>query len=174
LLAGKVIGLASDKSVTVGGIPLPDFPAEQVASSSSLIENAQFDSLTLTAAGIPGSARALLITSAILGALVTVGICAVVAWLCLRVFIGRPFVRSATWGIGVVAILVVAGGLGGALFSGIAHAEVVDALDLGGAGLPVFSVTVELAPLGWAMALAVVAGAFEIGQRMQRDTTGLV
>lgn len=174
LLVGRVISLASDRSLTVSGIPLLDFPAEQVAAASSLIESAQFDGLTLTAAGIPGSARALLIASAILGGLLTVGICAVVAWLCLRVFIGRPFVRSATWGIGIVAILVIAGAMGGALFKSIAHAEIVDALDLSDAGLPVFLATIDLAPLGWGLALAVIAGAFEIGQRMQRETEGLV
>ena len=174
LLVGRVVGLASDRILTVSGIPLLDFPAEQVAAASSLIESAQFDGLTLTAEGVPGSARALLITSAILGALVTVGICAVVAWLCVRILIGSPFVRSATWGIGIVSILVVAGGLGDALFRSIAHAEIVDALDLSGAGLPVFLATVDLAPLGWGLALAVVAGAFEIGQRMQRETEGLV
>lgn len=174
LLVGRIVGLASDRSITVDGIPLLDFPAEQVAAASPGIESAQFDGLTLTATGLPGSVRALLITSVILGALITIGICAVVAWLCLRVFIGRPFVRSATWGIGIVAILVIAGGMGGVLLRSIANAEIVDVLELSGAGLPVFLATVDLAPLGWALALAVVAGAFEIGQRMQRETEGLV
>ena len=33
---------------------------------------------------------------------------------------------------------------------------------------------VDLAPLAWGFALAVVAAAFEIGQRLQRETEGLV
>ncbi len=32
----------------------------------------------------------------------------------------------------------------------------------------------DLAPVGWAFALALVAGVFTIGRRLQRDTEGLV
>lgn len=173
-LATRVVALATAEEVTVHGIPLMDFSADRVEAASAQISAAQFETLSLTAAGLPGSVRGLLITGAILTALVAIGICVVVAWLCLRVFIGRPFVRSATWGIGIIAILVVAGGLGGTLFNSIANAEIVEALELSDAGLPVFLTVLDFSPLGWGLALAVVAGAFEIGQRMQRDVEGLV
>ena len=32
----------------------------------------------------------------------------------------------------------------------------------------------DLAPVGWAFALALVAGVFAVGRRLQRDTEGLV
>lgn len=174
LLSGRIVSLASDASITVSGIPLLEFPADRISAASPRIEAAQFESLGMTVAGAPGSARGALIAAAVLTALVGIGICAAVAWLCVRVLVGRPFVRSASWGIGIVAILVMAGCMGGALFNSVAHAEIVDALGLEDAGLPIFLATIDLAPLGWGLALAVVAAAFEIGQRMQRETEGLV
>ncbi|MFP7835004.1 hypothetical protein [Marisediminicola sp. LYQ134] len=119
-------------------------------------------------------AGAALAAAAVLTTLVSVAVCAALAWLCLRVFVGRPFVASATAGIGVVAILIVAGGLGSSFLTSVAHAQIGDYLALTEAGVPLFELSVDLAPLGWGVALAVVAGAFELGQRMQRDTTGLV
>ncbi|MGM7671771.1 hypothetical protein [Microbacterium sp. A93] len=171
-LTMRVIALATDEAIVVNGIPLMDFPAEQISEASAQVTSAAFETLTLTATGLSGSTRGLLITASILTALVAIGICAVVAWLCVRVLVGRPFVRSATWGIGIVAILVVTGGLLGPLFESIAHAEIVMTLDI--TVLPAFLAVLDLSPLGWGMALAVVAGAFEIGQRMQQDTKGLV
>lgn len=171
-LTMRVIALATDEAIVVNGIPLMDFPAEQISEASAQVTSATFETLTLTATGLSGSIRGLLITADILTALVAIGICAVVAWLCVRVLVGRPFVRSATWGIGIVAILIVTGGLLGPLFESIANAEIVMTLDI--SRLPAFLAVLDLSPLGWGMALAVVAGAFEIGQRMQHDTKGLV
>ena len=174
LLIGRVNGLATDAPVTVAGIPLQNATAPDLATLPH-VAAAQYESIALTVEGLPASVRGALITAALLAALVSIGICAVLAWLCLRVFVGRPFVASATWGIGIVAILVIVCGLGSALASSIANAETVAFLGLGvEQGLLDFQVTLDLAPLGWGLALAVVAGAFEIGQRMQRDTDGLI
>lgn len=174
MLVGRVIRTAVDDAVTLTGLPLVEAIAEQYTSASPLVTSAWYETVGLTIEGLPASARAALIGATILTSLVSIGICAAVAWLCVRVFVGRPFVRSATWGIGVVAILVIAGGLGGSLLNGIANAEAVAHAGLADAGLPIFLVTTDLAPLGWGLALAVVAGAFELGQRMQRDQEGLV
>jgi hypothetical protein len=123
-------------------------------------------------ADLPDAARAALLAEAVLGSLLTVGICAAVVWLCVRVFVGRPFVRSATTGICVVAILVLLVGLGGPLLHGIANTEALAFAGYDDLALLLWDV--DLAPLGWAFALLVVAAAFEIGQRLQRDSEGLV
>ncbi|QEE60550.1 hypothetical protein FVA74_02420 [Salinibacterium sp. dk2585] len=153
---------------------LVDTPATGVVDASPLITSAEYESVSITVESIPVEARGFLIAAAILSSLLVIGICAVVAWLCVRVFVGRPFVRSATWGIGVASILVILAGLGTPFLTGLAHAEIVESLNLEEAGLPLFMVDIDMAPLGWGLALAVVAGAFEIGQRMQRDTEGLI
>lgn len=144
----------------------------EVPMESSAVTAAASDTVDVVVSELPAGAVAALAGTAIASSLLTVGICLVVAWLCLRVFLGKPFVRSATWGIGIVAILLIASALGGPLLTGIAHAEAAQALDI--EELAPFMVRVDLAPLGWAFALTVVAAAFEIGQRLQRDAEGLV
>lgn len=155
--------------LTAGPVTLSGVPTAEPLDAG--FAGATFDAVTLTTE-LSAGGRAALMASAALATLLTVGICAVVAWLCLRVFVGRPFVRSATWGIAVVAILVIAAGLGVPALLGVAHAEAAAAV--GSDLLPVFLVEIDPAPLGWAFALAVVGAAFEIGQRLQRDQEGLV
>jgi hypothetical protein len=175
MLVGRVIRLATEQAITLTGVPLVEADAVSVREAASSVVAAHYETVAITVDGAPPAVRGYLIAAAILGTLVSIGICVVLAWLCLRVFVGRPFVTSATWGIGLVAILVILGGLGSSLASSIANAEAIEFLALDSSqGLMAFEVSIDLAPLGWGLALAVVAGAFEIGQRMQRDTTGLV
>lgn len=162
--------LAGGAETTLFDVVLAE-PLEPAFASPAVVA-ASAETATLTVQGLPGTARAALIGAAIAGSLVSIGICAVLAWLCVRVFVGRPFVRSATWGIGIVAILVLISGLAAPLLTGIGHAEAAAALDLD--EVAAFMVKIDLASIGWCFALAVVGGAFEIGQRMQRDTEGLV
>jgi hypothetical protein len=169
-LVQRIVDLVTPGPTVLTGAVL-DTPID-VASESPAVTAASADTVTLTVAELPGAAITALVAAAVVGTLLTVGICAVVAWLCVRVLLAKPFVRSATWGIGIVAILVLLAGLGGPLLTGIAHAEAAQALDI--TELAPFMVTVDLAPLGWTFALTVVAAAFEIGQRLQRDQDGLV
>jgi len=169
-LVQRIVDLVTPGPTTLLGVALNEPLDPGIASPA--VTDAVARTIDLTVAELPGGAVTALVAAAIVGSLLTAGICVVVAWLCVRVFLGKPFVRSATWGIGVVAILVLLAGLGGPLLVGIAHAET--ALALGIDELAPFMVEVALAPLGWAFALIVVAAAFEIGQRLQRDTDGLV
>lgn len=174
-LVGRIARLAGDDRLVVAGIPVVDTAAPSLLEASARVVAAQYETVALTVDGLPPTVRAYLIAAAVLTSLLVVGICAAVAWLCLRVFIGRPFVASATWGIGIVSILVILASLGTSLFTGIAHAEIARFLGLGAEeGIMALAVAVDLAPLGWGLALAVVAGAFELGQRLQRDSDGLV
>lgn len=174
LVRRQLVGLASNSPTTVSGMTVQDASADRVAEASTLITSAQYENVAITVESLPAEARGYLMAAAILSSLLVIGICSVVAWLCVRVFVGRPFVHSATWGIGAAAVLVILAGLGTPFLTGLAHAEIVESLDLEAAGLPLFMVDIDMAPLGWGLALAVVAGAFELGQRLQRDTEGLV
>lgn len=154
-------------------VPLTDAPATAALDAEG-VTDAVYDSVSLTLSSVPESARAMTVAADALSSLIPIGVCAVLVWLCVRVLVGRPFVRSVTWSIGGVSILVLCGGLGGSAGRAVANAEIAAALELDGTALPTLLAEVSLAPLGWAMALAVVAAAFEIGQRMQRETEGLV
>jgi hypothetical protein len=169
-LIGRVAGLAGGDTTTLAGVRLAEPISADVGGTSAVV-SAEYDTVTLVIAGLSDGARGALIAASVLSALLTIGICAVLAWLCLRVFVGKPFVRSATAGIGIVAILVLLAGLVAPLLRGIASTEAVIQV---GADDALLIAELDLAPLGWAFALIVVAAAFEIGQRMQRDTESLV
>jgi len=164
MLVIRVAGL------TTGPVTLTDVPTSEPQNAG--FANATFDTVTLTVADLPADGRGFLIGAAVLSWLVVVGICATLAWLCIRVFLGRPFGAFATWGIGVVAILVITSGMGTPVLTGLAAASA--AANLGLDELPFFLVELDPAPLAWGFALAVVATAFQLGQRLQRDTEGLV
>jgi hypothetical protein len=167
-LVQRVIRLATESPLVVSGMPLTDGSTEAIAPGVTTT----IDSVTLTLDSAPDSARAFLVVAAILGSLLTLVICGGVAWLSLRVFLGRPFVTSATWAIGAVAIAIMVCGIGSQFFTGLAQAEIGLALDTD--ALPSLALSIDLAPFGWGAALAVVAACFELGQRLQRDTEGLV
>jgi hypothetical protein len=166
--------LLTSTAITIPSMPLRSVDAPAVLAASSNISEAQYDSVTLTTVGLSLSPRLLLAIADGLAVLGPVVLCIAVAWLCVRLFIGRPFGTAATWGIGVAALAVMAGGLLSQAVRANAFSEIAYELDLASAGVPTFEMSIDLAPLGWAFALAVVAGAFEIGQRLQRDTEGLV
>lgn len=170
LLVQRIVDLVTPGPTTLLGVHLAEPLTPEFASPE--VSGAVTSTVDLTVTTLPSGAVVALVAAAIVTSLLTIGICAVVAWLCLRVFLGKPFVRSATWGIGVAAILVLLGGLGGPLLTGIAYAETALRLEID--ELAPFLVTLDLAPLGWTFALAVIAGAFEIGQRLQRENEGLV
>jgi hypothetical protein len=169
-LLGRIAALATSDPTSISGVRLADAVPADVGGSAALV-SAEYDTVTVVISGLSDGARGALIAAAVLTSLLTIGICTVLVWLCLRVFVGKPFVRSATWGIGSVAILVLLGGLGAPFLRGIASTEAVNQVAADGALLVA---ELDLAPLGWAFALIVVAAAFEIGQRMQRDTESLV
>ncbi len=103
--------------------------------------------MSLTVADAPDSVRAWLIGADMARSLSAIGVCVVVAWLCLRLFVGKPFVRSMTWGgIGIVAILVILSSMGAPLLDGIANAQAAIALDL--VELHPFVVVFDPAPIG--------------------------
>lgn len=169
-LVRRVAELAASDPTTISGVGLAE-PVPADVGGSAAVVSAEYDTVTLVIEGLSDAARGALIAAIVLGSLLTIGICMVLVWLCLRVFVGKPFVRSATWGVAGVAILVLLAGLVAPFLRGIASTEAVAQVGADGALL---IAELNLAPLGWASALIVIAGAFEIGQRLQRDTEALV
>lgn len=158
-------------------MPVHDVDAPELASSTG-VTGAMYDSALVTFATLPTGARWLLLLEAALPALGTVALCAFAWWLGVSLIRSRPFRASMGWMLGLASCLVLAGGLFGQLAGGIGRAVAVQ--DLANADPEVedvlwtFLVQLDLAPVGWAFALALVATAFQLGTRMQRDTEGLV
>lgn len=127
---------------------------------------------------ITAAARWMLLLEGALPALATIGVCAVAWWLGVSLIRARPFRTTMSTTIGVAACLVVAGGLFGQLAGAIGRAMIVDSLASADPAVyetfPAFRLDLDLAPLGWGFALALIAMAFAAGNRLQRETEGLV
>ena len=120
----------------------------------------------------------------------------VVLLLCVRLVRGQPFVRHMTWALAIFAVVIAAFGLGSQLVRrapfGIPDLTVRTDLErmmraLQAPPLPNISINhsalytpaagplpLDFTLLGVAVLIGLVAAAFAIGQRMQRDTEGLV
>ena len=179
---GAIVAVAQAAGALFSPSPTVAMPVHDVDLSAldgvAGVEGATVDSAIVTLIAPPTSARWLLLLETALPALATVALCAVVWWLGVSLIRSRPFRASLGWMFAVAACLLMAGTLFGQLAGGIGRAEIVK--DLAATDPAVEDVLwtllmeFDLAPVGWAFALALVAGVFTIGRRLQRDTEGLV
>ena len=142
------------------------------------ISAATYATAEVTFTSLPAGVSWMLLLEQALPALATIGVCIVAWWLGVSLMRARPFRPAMSNAIGVVACLVLAGGLLGQLLGAFGRAMLVDDLAATSPEVTdvfwIFLVELDLAPVGWGFALALVAGAFAIGARLQRDTEGLV
>ena len=160
-------------------VPMPVTGGE-VASLEGVatVTSAQYTTADVVLSSLPPDVSWMLFLEGALPALATIGVCIIAWWLGVAMMRARPFRRALPAAIGAVAALVVAGGLLGQVFGAIGLAALVESLTASDPAVaetfPAFSMVLDLAPLGWGFALALVAGAFAIGTRLQRDAEGLV
>ncbi|MDY0907881.1 hypothetical protein [Microbacterium sp. CFBP9034] len=144
-----------------------------------------YQSVWIDVMGLPEASRWLFYLELALPLLSGLAISIAVAWLSFAVVRERPFARSFPTAIGITAIAVMVAGLGSQFAGALARTSVIDYLgaeQLTGHDASVapadvlsyFSLSLDLAPVGWAFGLALVAAAFQIGTRLQRDTEALV
>ncbi|MCM3661443.1 hypothetical protein M3148_10660 [Georgenia satyanarayanai] len=178
----SVVQVLRDDPLTIHGFELVNARPPEVTEPVEQVTAAWYDSATLSVAGLPDSARWLFAGQSAVTALAVVGVSLTLLWLALRVLRTRPFGHSVTAALVASALLIIIGGTAAQLLEAAGRAAVVDHLGpavTGGAdpsaeSLLAFGLSVDLAPIGVGLALAVVALAFQIGARMQRDTEGLV
>ncbi|MEV5070606.1 hypothetical protein MRBLMI12_002218 [Microbacterium sp. LMI12-1-1.1] len=170
--AYAIFGSAPTVRMPVTGGDMPDLAG--VAEISA----AAYASADVTFTALPGAVSWMLWLELALPALATIGVCIVAWWLGVSLMRARPFRRAMSTAIGVVAILVMVGGVLGQVLGAFGRALLVE--DLAATSPEVtdvfgtFILELNLAPVGWGFALALVAGSFAIGARLQRETEGLV
>jgi hypothetical protein len=158
-------------------MPTTGTEAAELTGAAGIV-SAEYTVADVTIESLPAGIRWMLLLEAALPALATVGVCVVAYGLGISLLRSRPFGRRMPAALATVACLVILGGTGGQLLGAIARAATVEHLGAGGAGVsdmfPTFLLDLDLSPIGWGFALALTAGAFSIGQRLQRETEGLV
>lgn len=145
------------------------------ATGPAQIVSGTFDSAELVVTGIDVGPRIALAGSFAVSALSSFAVAATIVVLCRAILTGRPFVRSVTWLLSTASIALIAGSLIGFGLDTFAMFSIVAALnpDPMEAVFP-FTGAWDFAPLLIGLVLGAVATAFHIGQKMQRDTEGLV
>ncbi|WP_116647223.1 hypothetical protein [Microbacterium sp. Gd 4-13] len=177
-LIASGIFLATSPSVRVTDVPMSgDYPAVLVASDAPV--DAGYESAWIEVANLPGSTRMLLWLETALPAVTGLVIAVAIAWLAMALLRGTPFTRSFPNALGVVAIVVIGSGLGSQIAGSTARAETVaflgDPRDITGpGGFVASSLALDLGPVGWGLGIALVAAAFSIGTRLQRENRRLV
>lgn len=144
-----------------------------------------YQSVWIEVMGLPEASRWLFYLELALPLLAGLAISVAVTWLAFALIRERPFARAFPTAIGIAAIAVMVAGLGSQFAGAFARTSVIDYLgsqhltghDASVAPADVFSyfsLTLDLAPVGWAFGLALVAAAFQIGTRLQRESDLLV
>ena len=140
-------------------------------SGSLQILEGSYRSADIVVTGVTDVMRALLVSSLILDVIMHLALVYGIVLFCIALGRGRPFMPAMGRTLVFMSFALVICGMLSSGLLGFANMEVASALDR-----PEFPIVGELdftsALVG--IALALVATAFKIGERLQRDTEGLI
>ena len=171
----SVVGIADIFSGPVT-LTLPVDPTQKVAGLE-LGAEARFSAVDATIPALPGAEAGQLAWAA---ALTQVGVLAVLTLLFLLAFRLRGdtlFTRGSVWIIGACGAALALAGTAGQVLDQLARTRLADAIGLNADSAPgsvIFEGNISLLPVVAGIALILIAGVFQFGGRLQRDTEGLV
>ena len=151
--------------------PLPD----AASGSTARLVDGSFDTAEVTVTGLSALPRFLLTLEGATAVATTLLVSATVAYFCWGVLRRRPFSRPVFALVALVGYALLLGTILGQGFGGLGR--MIAAGELNGTGVDGFwplATQVDLGPAGTGLVLLVAAAAISIGQRMQRDTDGLI
>lgn len=166
---GTVNFIASENLTLPQPVKVPI--ASSATDATARLVEGTFTSADIVVSGASGAVRALLVSSVALDAIMHLVVAAAIVALCVGLMRGRPFRPSLRRMLMAAALALVIGGLGSSALLGFANMELAHELELEGFPM-VADVSFTAALIG--VVLALVVAAFELGERLQRDTDGLV
>jgi hypothetical protein len=151
-------------------------PAEASTGTATIVDG-DFDTARLELADLTAGTATLLTIGGVLGVLVQASVALSFAYLAWRLLRAKPFMASLTIAFVVAGAALAVGGLVAQFVTGFGQWNVV--LELGSdvaADDPFWPLVmaVDAAPIGLGFALLIVASAFQYGERLSRETDGLV
>ena len=150
-------------------------PAGEFGAENGLVA-ATYTEASVTASGLSAFPVAAFITAHAVDTLTGVIVALALAFMGWRLLKGDPFRKSVLYSALVAACTLIVGPFVALLASGTATTRAL--LEIAGPrdGRPelIFSAELNLAPVLVGLALAIVLGAFEYGQKLRADTEGLV
>ncbi|MFC7401397.1 hypothetical protein [Citricoccus sp. GCM10030269] len=172
----------------------PELPAAaQVSGATAHVVTGGFSQATVDVTGLEMPTRIWLASGDVLQGATNVAIGVVVAMLCTSLLRRNPFHLALIRGLNVTAMAVMVGGIGwqvcDAVAGGLASAKVLgidggiiqtdqvnwdDINHVIGLPKPGYDWSVDFWPIWAGLALLAVSAAFRYGQRLQRDTVGLI
>lgn len=195
--------LGLDEAQVAAGVKLPAAAFDGYSTGTiefSMSGDQGFDTATIVGNGYIEGLRTILLpyyVSELINALLVLALCAVVLLLCIRMLRGGPFVAPTTASLAAFAVVLGVGSIASqlvrrtlfgpeseAVYAARDRAELtIFTTDHGEFGqyflgkspyAPGGDPGLDLFPLGIAILIGLIAAAFWIGHRMQRDTQGLV
>jgi len=154
--------------------PKPDATVGAVPGVRSAVS----PTLGVTMIDAPPSVTGWLLAGELLPIVLALTMCASAIWLATGLLNGRPFTRRFPLALVFVAAAVMVCGIGSQFAGAVARAEAAIVLREATPQIDplfvAFSIALDLAPFGWGLLLGLLAGAFQIGTRLQRETELLV
>lgn len=167
--------------VVIGDSDLEGMAALLEFPEGTRLELADGPSVTLVVDELPRGLSLLTAAGTVLSGLFV----AAAAWLLIRILLdiraGRPFSGANPRRLGALAVVVLAGGLFPQLADNVSAALVLDHLGITGSAVPegytalgYAIVNINFATILLVVAIAILAEAFQHGQRLSADVDGLV
>lgn len=187
---GVGIVLTCVRWLTDGDVWIEDFPVvvtvpgltcgaseEPVTATTPTLVCGSIDSADVTVTGLDAGIRLLLASADLLTLLVVAVPGVVLAVACGQALKGAPFSRTVGRWLLIGAVVVLIAGLGGEFLGSLGRAILSNEIfppagDLSSTG--VYHVAVSFWPIGAAFALAALGAIFRYGERLERETAGLV
>lgn len=167
----EIVRIVSSDPVSLV-VPFSGDPAQLPIGPGGEMREVLVESASVTAPGIPGISYAALIAEVAVMTLATLGVLACVSVLCLNISRGRIFATSNTTMLTTASVIVGVGWAASMLLQTFAINGAFAAVSDG--DFDNVLAQVNFTPLLGVFVLGALAAAFRVGEKLQRDTEGLV